>query len=57
MTIYTVPEAAKLLRTNPTRIYNAIHDGELKAFKLGQYKITDEAIMEFIRNSESKKAG
>ncbi|MEG1027924.1 MAG: helix-turn-helix domain-containing protein [Oscillospiraceae bacterium] len=56
MTIYTVVEAAKMLRTNPTRVYNAIHSGELKAFKLGQYKVTDESILEFIKNSESKQA-
>lgn len=54
MKIYTIAEIAKLLRTNKACVYKCIHEGKLKAFKIGTYKVTEESFLEFIKNAEKE---
>lgn len=52
--LYTVAEAAKLLKTNNNYIYELIKRGLLPALKLGSYKIRKEALLEFLKTNEGK---
>lgn len=50
--LYTVAEAATLLRTNVHRIYDLINAGLLPALKLGGYKIRPAALEAFLETHE-----
>ena len=52
--LYTVSEAAKLLKTNPNYIYDLIKKGLLPALKLGSYKIRKTTLLEFLKTNEGK---
>lgn len=52
--LYTVPETAKLLKTNSNYVYLLIKLGYLPALKLGSMKVRKEAIEEFLKNYEGK---
>lgn len=54
MKLLTVAETAKVLRTNPASVYKLIHAGVLPNIKLGQYKIREEALEQFLANSEGQ---
>lgn len=46
--VYTVSETAHILRVNKNTVYELIHSGVLKCFKLGTIKITAKALSEFL---------
>lgn len=48
--IYTVKEAAKVLRTDTDRVYDFIRSGQLKAIKLGALKIRGKDLEAFINH-------
>lgn len=50
--LLTVAEAAKLLKTNPAKVYQLIKDKKLIALKLGVMKIRYETLKEFLANEE-----
>ncbi|MEG0835902.1 MAG: helix-turn-helix domain-containing protein [Christensenella sp.] len=54
MNIYTISEVAKIIRTNPATVYKLIHAGVLPAMKLGQYKVREEALAQFLADCEGK---
>lgn len=49
--LLTVTEVSKALKTTPHCIYNLISKGELKALKLGRYKIPYFEIERFLREN------
>lgn len=50
--LYTVPEVAKILKCNQTKVNNLRKAGVLPMLKLGQYKCRKEALEEFLRKYE-----
>ncbi len=48
--IYTVKEAAKVLRVNPSKVYEFINTGQLPYLLLGQKKIRGSDLERFIMN-------
>lgn len=52
MLIYTVREVAKILKTNPTFVYRLINTGQLKAMRIGSWKVCEEAIKEYLERCE-----
>lgn len=54
MKLYSVKEASVVLRTNPSFVYKLIHKNLLPAMKLGQYKIRETALEDFIASCEGK---
>lgn len=53
----SVTEVAELLQVHWQSILTYIKNGELEAIKLGRgYRISDEAIQEFLKNRSTKKA-
>lgn len=52
--LYTVPEVAKLIKTNPAYVYKLINTGLLPALKLGSLKIRKVALEEFLAKYEGK---
>ena len=46
--IYTVKEAAKVLRVNPSKVYELINTGQLPYLLLGQKKIRGSDLERFI---------
>lgn len=53
--LLTVTEAAKLLKTNPAKVYQLIKDKRLPALKLGVLKIRYETLKEFLAREEAKQ--
>ncbi len=51
--LLTVTEAAKLLKINRNTVYDLIHQGLLRGFKLGCTKVSTLAIYDFIVKCES----
>lgn len=47
--IYTVKEAAELLKTTRNFIYNEINEGKLKAIKIGTMKIRESDLEDYIK--------
>ena len=47
--LYTVKEAAKIMKANVHKVYDLIHAGLLPALKLGSIKIRKESLEEFLR--------
>lgn len=52
--VLTVKETAKVLRTNPSFVYQLIKKGFLPALKLGQLKVRRSTLMNFIESCEGK---
>lgn len=52
--LYTVPEAAKLLRVNKNMVYDLIRCGYLRSIKLGSRKVSRNALLEFVEQFEGK---
>lgn len=52
--LYTVPEVAKLIKTNQAYVYNLIKIGLLPVLKLGSYKVRKESLLEFLKKYEGK---
>jgi excisionase family DNA binding protein len=50
--LYTVAEAAKLIKTNPAYVYQLIHAGLLPVLKLGSIKIRRTALLDFLEKYE-----
>lgn len=47
--LYTVPEIAYTLRIHPRTAYRLIHDGKLRAVKVGsQWRVPEASLLEFI---------
>jgi len=52
--LYTVSEVSKLIKTNPSYVYDLIKAGLLPVLKLGSYKIRRTALLEFLEKYEGK---
>ena len=52
--LYTVPEIAKLLKTNADYVHKLRKAGLLPFLKLGQYKCRREALEKFLAENEGK---
>lgn len=52
--LYTVPEIAKLIKTNPSYVYTLIRLGLLPALKLGSLKVRRASLLEFLERFEGK---
>lgn len=46
--VYTVSEIAQILKVSKNTVYELIHSGVLRCFKLGITKITAKALNEFL---------
>lgn len=51
--LYTVPETAKLIKTNQAYVYSLIKSGVLPALKLGSLKIRRTTLEEFLERYEN----
>lgn len=52
--LYTVPEVAKLLKTNADYVHKLRKTGLLPFIKLGQYKCRKESLEKFLAENEGK---
>jgi excisionase family DNA binding protein len=52
--LYTVPEVAKLIKTNPAYVYELIKAGLLPVLKLGSYKVRRTTLLDFLAKYEGK---
>lgn len=52
--LYTVPEVAKLIKTNNQYVYRLIKLGLLPALKLGSLKVRCVSLLEFLERFEGK---
>jgi excisionase family DNA binding protein len=52
--LYTVPEVAKLLKTNQDYVHKLRKSGLLPFLKLGQYKCRKEALEKFLAEHEGQ---
>lgn len=52
--LYTVPEIAKLIKTNAGYVYTLIRLGLLPALKLGSLKVRRASLLEFLERFEGK---
>ena len=50
--LYTVKEAAKLLKTSPDNVYALYHAGVLPMLKLGRLKCRRETLEDFLKRAE-----
>lgn len=51
--IYTVKEAAQILRVNTNYIYREIGEGKIKAIKIGSLKILESELLRYIDTKSS----
>lgn len=49
--LYTVPEAAELLKSNPNAVNSLINSGKLKCLVLGRRKIPRAELLDFIQRN------
>ncbi len=54
MCVYTMAEAAKILRINVSKMHELRRAGLVKCFKLGQYKVSEVELNRFIDESTGK---
>lgn len=54
MSVYTMAEAAKILRINVTKMHELRKSGLVKCFKLGQYKVSEAELNRFIEAASGK---
>jgi excisionase family DNA binding protein len=52
--LFTVSEVAKLMKTNPAKVYEIINAGLLPVLKLGCFKIRKVALLDFLEKYEGK---
>ena len=52
--LYTVPEVAKIIKTNTSYVYSLIREGLLPVLKLGSYKVRKVSLLEFLAKYEGK---
>lgn len=52
--VYTVPEVAKILKTNVDYIHRLRRSGKLRFLKLGCYKVRREELIRFLAEFEGK---
>lgn len=52
--IYTLQEAADLLKVSTRSILRYIKAGRLKATKIGQWRVSESALNEFLNQSTNK---
>ena len=52
--LYTVKEVAELLKTNVDYVHKLRKSGILPFLKLGQYKVREEALQDFLKKYEGK---
>lgn len=55
MKIYTLPEAAKLLKCSDRQIFRYLASGELKGSKVGKWRFTEEDIKKFLEKGRKIK--
>lgn len=55
--LYTVKEAAKVLKTNPSFVYECINAGKLQSLLLGSKKIRGTDLERFIETYPAEGAG
>lgn len=48
--LYTVKEAAKVLKTNPNMVYDLVNSGQLPALRLGAIKVRGKDLENFINS-------
>ncbi|WP_368295647.1 helix-turn-helix domain-containing protein [Enterocloster citroniae] len=53
--IYTVKEVAKILKVNPSKVYELIRAGKLICLRLGQIKIRGSDLEQFIMTYPAEK--
>jgi len=53
--LYTLQEAADILKVSRQSVYNFVRDKRLKAAKVGrEYRVTKEDLKEFIESQKTK---
>lgn len=52
--LYTVPEVAKILKTNVDYVHKLRKAGLMQFLKLGQYKVRKQELEEFLKKYEGK---
>ena len=52
--LYTVPEVAKLIKTNPAYVYQLIKADLIPVLKLGSYKIRRTSLLDFLEKYEGQ---
>ena len=56
--VYTVQEVAQVLKVSSKTIYNLIHTDDLQAICVrGQYRITSQALAEYLRGGKNGQEG
>lgn len=55
MQIYTVKEAAKILRVDAHKIYDLIGRGLITPLRLGRLKIPDYELERFVKENQGKQ--
>lgn len=59
MTLYKVSEVAERFKVNPKTVLEWIRDGDLAAYKVGNYdavlRISEEQIQEYLQSHKSSK--
>jgi excisionase family DNA binding protein len=50
----TLEEARTILGVSERTMYRYIHDGRVKAYKIGYWKIKENELQEFIKQSSNK---
>jgi len=57
MKLFTVDEVSKILRVTPKSVRDFINSGQLKASKIGAWKIREDDLLEFIRSRSNTASG
>jgi excisionase family DNA binding protein len=52
--LYTVAEASKIIKSNPTYVYELIKSGLIPVLKLSSYKIRRQSLLDFLEKYEGK---
>ena len=53
--LLTLKEVAKRLRVSERSVFRYIHDGKLKASKIGYWRITEKDLTKFIDQQANRK--
>ncbi len=52
--VFTVKEAARVMKSHPTYVYELIKAGLIPVLKLGSYKIRKESLDDFLKKYEGR---
>ena len=55
--LLTIKQVSKILKTNPSAVYQLIQQHKLKALKLGEWKVRATTLQQFIADIESEQNG